>query len=74
MAVARSHASKAPSQDPSSFYVAEQQGGCYGKPSRVAEKFSDNPKGLRERIMGRPALGRSGDHTDTDAKRQPTGK
>jgi len=74
MAVARSHASKAPSQDPADFYVANQQGGCYGKPSRVAEKFNENPAGIREQIMGRPTLGRSGDGTETDQKRQPSAK
>lgn len=56
MAISRSHASKAPSQDPTSFYKGVQQGGSQGSPSKVPEKLTGGP--MLEKIMGRPELGR----------------
>lgn len=54
MAIAKTHDSKAPSQNPTAFYKSEQQGGARGKPSRVPEKLSGGP--MREPLMGRKSL------------------
>jgi len=56
MAIAREHGKKSPSQDPSGFYKSQQQGGAYGKPSRVGEKLNSGP--MRETVMGRKSLGK----------------
>ena len=74
MAVARKHDSKSPSQNPVDFFKCNQQGDGYGKPSRVPERFGENPAGMREQLYGRPTLGRSADKTETDAKRMPSKK
>lgn len=57
MSIARSHGKKSPSQDPSGFYKSQQQGGPYGKPSRVGEKLSSGPQ--REPVMGKKSLAKA---------------
>ena len=55
MAISKSHSKKAPSQNPTSFYKGEQQGGAEGKPQKVGDKLTGGP--MREQIMGRKDLG-----------------
>lgn len=54
MAVSRSHDKKSPSQNPVGFYKLEQQGGAYGKPTKVGDTLSGGP--MMEKIYGRPNL------------------
>lgn len=53
MAIARTHAPKAPSQNPTDFYKSKPQGGAHGKPSSVPEKLNGGP--MRE-VMKRKGL------------------
>ena len=48
MAVAKTHAPKAPSQKPTDFYKLKQQGGTHGKPQSVSEKMTGGP--MREKM------------------------
>lgn len=48
MAVSRTITPKRPSQNPTSFYKGEQQGGAHGKPSNVPEKIQGGP--MREKM------------------------
>lgn len=51
MAISKEHSKKQPSQNPTSFYKGEQQGGNRGKPGgSVPDKLSGGP--MRERVMG----------------------
>lgn len=53
MAISKTHAPKAPTQNPTAFYQGKQQGGAYGKPERVPERLKSGP--MREK-MGRKGL------------------
>lgn len=48
MAVSRTITPKAPSQNPTSFYKGQQQGGSQGKPEKVGEKLTGGP--MREKM------------------------
>jgi hypothetical protein len=50
MAISRSHDKKSPSQNPTSFYKGEQQGGAYGKATSVPDKLTGGP--MREKVYG----------------------
>lgn len=54
MAISRSHSKKAPSQNPTDFYMMKQQGGAYGSPKSVPDQLSGGP--MQEKIWGRPNL------------------
>lgn len=54
MAIARTHSSKSPTQAPEKFYALDQQGGAYGKPTKVPQELPSGP--LVEPIMGRKTL------------------
>lgn len=53
MAVSKTIHPKSPSQNPTSFFKGEQQGGAYGKPQSVPEKLKGGP--MREK-MGKKGL------------------
>jgi hypothetical protein len=55
MAISKSHDKKSPSQNPVAFFKMEQQGGAYGKPTKVGDMLTGGP--MNEKIMGRPNLG-----------------
>lgn len=58
MAVSHNWNKKSPNQNPTAFVKGEQHGGARGKGSQaVPDKLSGGP--MRERIEGRPNLGRS---------------
>jgi hypothetical protein len=54
MAVSKSHDKKSPSQNPTSFYKSDQQGGAYGSPTKVGDTLSGGP--MLEKIYGRSNL------------------
>ncbi len=54
MAISKEHAKKSPTQNPTSFFKMEQQGGSQGKPTSVPDKLSGGP--MREPLMGRSEL------------------
>jgi len=54
MAVSKSHEKKSPSQNPTSFYKSEQQGGAYGMPQKVGDTLTGGP--MREKIYGNKKL------------------
>jgi len=54
MAISRSHSKKSPSQNPVDTFKLVQQGGVYGKPTKVGDKLTGGP--MREQIMGRKTL------------------
>ncbi len=52
MAIKReSHAKKAPSQNPTSFYKSEQQGGAHGKATNEPDTMPDKPRKVGDPTM-----------------------
>lgn len=54
MAISKTHSKKAPSQNPTSFYKLEQQGGAQGKPTSVPDQLKGGP--MMEKIFGKSDL------------------